>query len=488
MNGHAVDTAIILAAGMGTRLRGEKQPLPKPLVMVGGLTLLKRTILNSARRAGVKRFVVVVGCEGDRVQASLANDPDVADLELIFVHNDEYKLANGVSVLKARPHVRGECLLMMCDHVVDPAILRLLQDTPARGGLVLAVDRKLGTIFDMDDATKVRVGPDESIAAIDKQLTDFDAVDTGVFRIAPALFDALQAVRDERGDASLSEGVKALAEQGRAKVADVGEAWWQDVDEANTRVHAETLLFRSLTKPADGPVSRHLNRRFSKTLTRMVMNLPVVPNHMTAVGLLVGLAAAVATALTTPQTLWMLAVGGLLFQLSSAIDGCDGEIARLKFKHSDWGEWFDTISDDVVNLSWFLAAGYALFNVTGSSLWLQLGAATFVLGWVLALSIYRHLMMSGKGTHLAIEWAGGEQLSENPSLWQKIAARLEPIAHRDVYALIIMFVALAGVTAIKVAVVLSVVQVVAVSAQWYGIQAREARTAEARREPVRQRG
>ena len=50
----AIAQAVILAAGMGTRLRGESQPLPKPLVRVGGLTLLKRAILT-ARKAGITR-------------------------------------------------------------------------------------------------------------------------------------------------------------------------------------------------------------------------------------------------------------------------------------------------------------------------------------------------------------------------------------------------------------------------------------------------
>ena len=111
---------------------------------------------------------------------------------------------------------------------------------------------------------------------------------------------------------------------------------------------------------------------------------------------------AVVTAFVTPNTLWLLALGGCLYQLSSMIDGCDGEIARLKFKHSDWGEWYDTISDDVINLSYQLSLGYALYNLTANYAWLQLGLATFVLGWALCFALYRKLMMSGKGTHLAL--------------------------------------------------------------------------------------
>lgn len=469
-----VEQAVILAAGLGSRIRSDAQPLPKPLVKVGGLTLLKRTILT-AKGAGVKRFVIIVGCMGDQVQASLAGDPDMDGLELVWVQNEQYTLKNGVSVLCARPHIRGEFFLTMADHIVEKSVWQTLQAEPARGGLVLAVDRKISTIFDMDDATKVRVGERESIQAIGKALTEFDAIDTGVFRCDPALFDALEIFRSENGDASLSEGVQTLARAGKARVADIGEAWWQDVDDLPSRKIAEKVLFAKLTKKSDGPVSRNINRRFSKTITRLVMNTRIVPNHMTAVGLILGLGAAIATAFATPATAWLLAIGAVLYQTSSMIDGCDGEIARLKFKHSARGEWFDTISDDIVNLGYQLSLGFALFNFTGERLWLNLGIASFVIGWIVAGNLYRKLLASGKGTHLAIEWA----YQRTDSVFQKLIARFEFMARRDFYSLALMFLVLFGLA--KPALVLSFITVVLVFAQWAATTALDAagrRTAE----------
>jgi CDP-L-myo-inositol myo-inositolphosphotransferase len=457
-----VEQAVILAAGMGTRIAKGGATEPKPLVRVGGLSLLKRGILT-ARSQGVRRFVIVVGCNGDQVRDAVAGDPDLADVELVFVENERYDLANGVSVLAARPYLHaGEFFLTMADHIVDKAIYGVLQREPARGGLVLAVDRKLDTIFDMDDATKVRVGAHDSIAAIGKSLTDFDAVDTGVFRCDPALFDSLDRVYRERGNVSLSEGVQALAAGGRARVADVGNAWWQDVDTVETKRHAEKMLFRSLTKVTDGPVSRYINRPVSKTLTRMVMNANVVPNHMTAVGLVLGLASAAAMALVSPANLGWLAVAGVLYQLSSMIDGCDGELARLKFKHSARGEWFDTISDDVINLSYQLAMGFAAYRLTGNALWLQLSLVTFALGWFVAGNLYRKLIAEGKGTHLQVEWSFQQQ--SNPSWFARFCAKLEFVAHRDFYALVLMFFSIFGL--LKLATVLSAVTVGIVFAQW----------------------
>ncbi|MGK0360418.1 MAG: choline kinase, partial [Bradymonadia bacterium] len=107
MHETTIHQAVILAAGFGSRIRGEAQPLPKPLVQCGGLPLLKRTLLTAAAE-GITRFVMVVGYDGDRVRGAIEHDPDLAHLELIFVDNPDYKLSNGVSVLKAAPHIQGE--------------------------------------------------------------------------------------------------------------------------------------------------------------------------------------------------------------------------------------------------------------------------------------------------------------------------------------------------------------------------------------------
>ena len=101
--GAHVHQAVILAAGKGTRIRGTDQVLPKPLVRVGGISLLKRSILT-AKKAGITRFVVVIGCDGDRVRAELANDPEISGVELVWAENADYHLGNGVSVQSGSTH------------------------------------------------------------------------------------------------------------------------------------------------------------------------------------------------------------------------------------------------------------------------------------------------------------------------------------------------------------------------------------------------
>jgi 1L-myo-inositol 1-phosphate cytidylyltransferase len=237
----APDIVAIIAAGTGSRLRSEKGP-PKPLRELAGRALILR-VLDRFAEAGVARAVVVVGYRADEVRAGVeAADPP---LPVAFVENPRFLMSNGLSVLAARPAVGARpFFLSMADHVFETSLIRGLAAAPLPAdGLVLAVDRKLEAIYDMDDATKVRTA-DGRIAAIGKELPDFDAVDTGLFACTPALFEAIAAAAARRadGDCSLSDGVSAMVASGRARVHDIGPGRWQDVDTPGAVAHAEKLF------------------------------------------------------------------------------------------------------------------------------------------------------------------------------------------------------------------------------------------------------
>ena len=150
--------AVVIAAGLGSRIFRGGDPLPKPLLSVGGVSLLKRALLTLAA-GGITRACVVIGFMGERIRAALAGDPEIASagLQVEFVDNPDYHLANGVSVLAAREWITGPFVLSMSDHIYDVVLARLAaQADLLDADLVLCVDRRLGEIYDMDDATKVR--------------------------------------------------------------------------------------------------------------------------------------------------------------------------------------------------------------------------------------------------------------------------------------------------------------------------------------------
>ncbi|HKS90314.1 MAG TPA: CDP-alcohol phosphatidyltransferase family protein, partial [Tepidiformaceae bacterium] len=84
----------------------------------------------------------------------------------------------------------------------------------------------------------------------------------------------------------------------------------------------------------DGIVSRHLNRPLSRPIARALAHTPVTPNMVTALTLLLSIAATLLIA-----TGFQIA-GGIGIQVVSVVDGVDGELARLTNKASRFGAIF----------------------------------------------------------------------------------------------------------------------------------------------------
>lgn len=235
-------TGIILAAGFGSRLAAGDgaAAMPKPLTPVAGTPLILRA-LDSIALAGCRRAVIVLGYQPDRTRAAVEAHYR-GPLEVHYALNERFDLQNGRSVLAARPLVKGPFVLMMVDHVVGDGLMeRAARHTPPAGGATLLVDHKLDAIFDIEDATKVREHGSR-VQAIGKDLSAYNCVDTGIFVCTQGLMEALQAVVDEQGDASLSDGVRRLAARGTMHTLDIDAAFWQDVDTPEMLAHAEAHL------------------------------------------------------------------------------------------------------------------------------------------------------------------------------------------------------------------------------------------------------
>ena len=100
----------------------------------------------------------------------------------------------------------------------------------------------------------------------------------------------------------------------------------------------------------DGLVDRYVNRKCSGPLTRLFLKLRWSPNTITMISMVVGL---VAASFFISGSWEFAIVGALLFQLSIIIDNCDGEVARLTFSESKFGQELDIWADNVVHIAIF---------------------------------------------------------------------------------------------------------------------------------------
>jgi len=238
--------AVVLMAGTGSRLRASGEILPKPLVPIFGRPLVCY-IMEALQSVGVRNLHAVVGGSAELLLANLR--PLVPPgMQLNPVLNPNWQKQNGLSVLAAAGETTAPFLLTMGDHLFDASLLEQLVAQANPDELNLAIDRKIGAIFDLDDAMKVQTN-DERVVGIGKNLSTYDAIDTGVFLCPNDLFDYLRRARRD-GDCSLADGVRLMAAAGKVRAIDIGEAWWQDVDTFAMRARAEKEL-RSKLKPAE---------------------------------------------------------------------------------------------------------------------------------------------------------------------------------------------------------------------------------------------
>jgi phosphatidylglycerophosphate synthase len=148
------------------------------------------------------------------------------------------------------------------------------------------------------------------------------------------------------------------------------------IQDAGDRRTAERRLLRALIKDTDGFMAKHVDRRISLAVSRRLAATSITPNQMTLISVAFGLLGA--PCFLSAQPLWQT-IGALLFLAHSVLDGCDGELARLKFKESRWGGILDFWGDNVVHSAIFACIGIGWSWSSGSGWPLLLGVAA-VLG------------------------------------------------------------------------------------------------------------
>ena len=245
----AISEAVILMAGSGSRLRGSDGTFLKPLVPVLGRPLISYT-LDALVRAGIKTVNFVVGFESGRMIGQV-KQLIPSGLSASFIENRDWQKQNGISLLAAAGRVGKPFLLTMSDHLFDGAVVDRLLDSSELGFLNIAVDRKLDSIFDLEDAMKVQTRGNR-ITDIGKTLRHYDAIDTGLFVCPLQIFDYLERAKSGScgSDCSLADGIRMMTGDNRVRAIDIGDAWWQDVDTPQMLQYAERQMSERMQSAA----------------------------------------------------------------------------------------------------------------------------------------------------------------------------------------------------------------------------------------------
>jgi phosphatidylglycerophosphate synthase len=223
---------------------------------------------------------------------------------------------------------------------------------------------------------------------------------------------------------------------------EVAEEKWQRVGNERQRQLAERKLDGWLVKPTDGIFAR-ANRTISIPISRRIIPFPITPNMVSLFTLGVSFAAGACLAL---GGYWNTLAGAILSWFSSVLDGCDGEVARLKLQESAFGCWLETICDNLYYLFILSGMTIGLVRSTGNRSYLVWGGV-LVFGATMSFimtGLQRHQLTSGRPEQYLREWhKKADSRSSNPLLY--LGRHTEFIIRRCFLPYVILFFALFGV-------------------------------------------
>ena len=228
-----IETAVLLAAGRGTRMRELTAEIPKPMIEVRGKPVLQH-IVEGLRGAGVREFLIVVGYHANAVCEHFGEGP---------LYNVDIKYATqtvqdgtGRVVELARDFTEGlPFILSYGDILVEPGNYRRIVDLADDVEAIVSVKRdedvsKGGAVFVNDEMELVdlreKPKPGEPTSPW---------YNAGLYTFRPSIFEFTARLKPSpRGEYELTDAVRELAQSGRkVKALElVGE--WADVRDPET--------------------------------------------------------------------------------------------------------------------------------------------------------------------------------------------------------------------------------------------------------------
>ena len=374
--------AVILAS----RSNSEGELSNSLLAKVGALPLVLRAIL-SVKSAGADRIVVAVDpASGSAVRSSLAKTRRLPESIEWIDATPESAIAIALGQVAASAE---RVVLIKGDRSYHPSLYRMVTEwKPACGALELTSG---GNPIGMTVLSRELAGTIATTGA--SLIRNSDDLHAGILSCQLA-------------------GPDGTAVESKTVANDL----WQEVHTEEDRVAAEQKLDRWLVKPTDGIFAR-MNRRVSIPISHELIKFPITPNMVSLFTLGVSLMSGVYFAF---GGYWNTVLGAALSVWASILDGCDGEVARLKLQSSAFGCWLDTACDYLYYLFVFAGMTIGLARTTGRTSFLAWGGALFagaILTFVLAGIGRKQLSGERPEQYLAVWQKKAESHLRNPLIY-----------------------------------------------------------------------
>ena len=216
-----IDTAVVLAAGEGTRLRPLTHNRPKPMLPAANRPILEH-VFDALVEAGIEELVVVVGYKRDRVQDHFG--PTYRGVQLSYVTQTK-QLGSGHALRQARTAVDGPLLVMNGDRLVDATTIEAVDAAYADSG-----DTSIAVLERQDTSRygAVEVQDGEITDIVEKPQSDgFRLINGGVYVFDADIFEAIGETTRHAGELALTDTLERLVASDRVRAVEV-EGMWVD--------------------------------------------------------------------------------------------------------------------------------------------------------------------------------------------------------------------------------------------------------------------
>ena len=242
--------AVVLAGGVGTRLRPLTYSMPKQLIPVGGRPVLSHVLRNIAE-CGITEVVVITSPESHGHISTFLGSTDQSLQHTLIVQEQPRGLADAFRL--ALPHLGGESSLMYLGDCLLTGGVRHVIDEHLRSGASATV-----LVKEVDDPSRygiVELGHDGRVSRlVEKPLVPAtNLAIVGVYVFGPSITESVEAIRpSSRGEYEITDAIQHLVDQGGEVRPSFLSGWWMDTGTVGDVLAAHELLMANMGRDIQG--------------------------------------------------------------------------------------------------------------------------------------------------------------------------------------------------------------------------------------------
>ena len=232
--------AILLAAGLGSRLGPLTRDIPKAIISVGSQTLIKR-VIRFANQIDVDEIIVIGGYHSQRLWKEIKNE------NILKIENHNYRMGNLYTLEAAKEHVTEDFVIMNIDHLYPSHLARMIGETEDGVWAVSDFDRPLFQ-DDMKILIEGNLYEKAFVSSISKELEDYDGGYCGITIVrGKARNDYMTAFKNVlnhgREQAVVEDIISELIRLGNPpRILDISGIRWLEIDNQEDLANAERIL------------------------------------------------------------------------------------------------------------------------------------------------------------------------------------------------------------------------------------------------------